>query len=892
MKRLPLAILLAALAAIFILSARFALASIPVTLPINGGTGISQKPTFGQLLVGNSGGTYTLTATSSLGLPTNTYTATYPVTLSGSAFGLAFGTTTANTWSALQQLNGSASTTQLSASGKSWFSDTVTTADLTAANDPAIALSGLIGLYRLSGYNVGFGSVQTGEGFESIGANGINFENGETLGWCPGNVCLNPDTAFSRLGVNSLALGNGTAGDTSGKLTLANASTTRLSVGGSLWTNVTGSTQCLHVDSAGLVSGTGADCGPGSGGISSVTADYPLTGLGTSGSHLALAFGTTTTNSWSALQQFNGAASTTLFSAYGPAYFGATATSSFSTAGALTLATPLAVGSGGTGASSYTSGSIPFSNGTALTQDNSNLFWDNTNKFLGIGTNAPSLSLDVRGNAIIGKGATNGTITISNATNSSGSSNLNLALNNGTVQAQFTAFGPSQGGTTLGLSNNNLTVFSAGAGDFALYSFASDMYLGAGGAYIQTLKANGNVGIGSTTPFAKFSIFGGGDYAAHAASTLFAIGSSTAGTATSTLFSINSTGSVTINNLGSGLVKSTSGLLSIASNGTDYTLTAAQSCTNQVITALTAAGGSTCSTVSNAMLANSTVSGVALGGTLFTHAHDSTLSGTSYNGSAAVSDWGLNLGHANSWTALQTFANASTSLASFTSASYFGGIATTTLNADGMGSLTINSGILTVSTTTATSTFAGGFQSATAKFTGLVEHAGAALFDQLASFVNGIDLAAGNYLNWGATTGSSGYGLRDNSGTIQAKNSGGAWANLGTSSVTPYFATSTSDAIISIPVISGDTVQVSAQARGNTTNCSAGSVSANFNFKQSSFAATTTLETLSFRTTGGTTRCYGVSFFQQVATTTETWNLEVVNAASAELETVMAQRIR
>ncbi|MEK7601548.1 MAG: NYN domain-containing protein, partial [Patescibacteria group bacterium] len=43
-----------------------------------------------------------------------------------------------------------------------------------------------------------------------------------------------------------------------------------------------------------------------------------------------------------------GQASTTLFSSYGPAYFGATATSSFSSAGVLTLATDLAVSEGGT----------------------------------------------------------------------------------------------------------------------------------------------------------------------------------------------------------------------------------------------------------------------------------------------------------------------------------------------------------------------------------------------------------------------------------------------------------------------------------------------------------------------------------------------------------------
>ena len=37
-------------------------------------------------------------------------------------------------------------------------------------------------------------------------------------------------------------------------------------------------------------------------------------------------------------------------------------------------------------------------------------------------------------------------------------------------------------------------------------------------------------------------------------------------------------------------------------------------------------------------------------------------------------------------------------------------------------------------------------------------------------------LAAGKYLNWGATQGSTGYGIRDNAGTIECKNSGGAWA--------------------------------------------------------------------------------------------------------------------
>lgn len=35
------------------------------------------------------------------------------------------------------------------------------------------------------------------------------------------------------------------------------------------------------------------------------------------------------------------------------------------------------------------------------------------------------------------------------------------------------------------------------------------------------------------------------------------------------------------------------------------------------------------------------------------------------------------------------------------------------------------------------------------------------------------------YLNFGTDGGDTGYGFRDNAGTIQFKNSGGTWANLG-----------------------------------------------------------------------------------------------------------------
>ena len=45
----------------------------------------------------------------------------------------------------------------------------------------------------------------------------------------------------------------------------------------------------------------------------------------------------------------------------------------------------------------FTAGSIAFSDGTNLTEDNANLFWDDSNNRLGIGTSNPGTTLDVVG---------------------------------------------------------------------------------------------------------------------------------------------------------------------------------------------------------------------------------------------------------------------------------------------------------------------------------------------------------------------------------------------------------------------------------------------------------------------------------------------------------------
>ncbi len=50
---------------------------------------------------------------------------------------------------------------------------------------------------------------------------------------------------------------------------------------------------------------------------------------------------------------------------------------------------------------SLTAGSVLFSDGTTISQDNANLFWDNTNKKLGVGTNTGTKNFTVAGDAEI-----------------------------------------------------------------------------------------------------------------------------------------------------------------------------------------------------------------------------------------------------------------------------------------------------------------------------------------------------------------------------------------------------------------------------------------------------------------------------------------------------------
>lgn len=66
--------------------------------------------------------------------------------------------------------------------------------------------------------------------------------------------------------------------------------------------------------------------------------------------------------------------------------------------GTITMSGTLGVVNGGTGSTSFTAGSVVFSNGTILTQDNANFFWDDTNNRLGLGITTPNQQLEITAN--------------------------------------------------------------------------------------------------------------------------------------------------------------------------------------------------------------------------------------------------------------------------------------------------------------------------------------------------------------------------------------------------------------------------------------------------------------------------------------------------------------
>lgn len=310
------------------------------------------------------------------------------------------------------------------------------------------------------------------------------------------------------------------------KLTVTNASTTALSATGA-----------GTVGSPSVIVGTAGNTGIYQAGTNTLGLTNGVSGISWNGTAFypntsaVRDLGIVSTNEWRNLFTTN--ASTTALSISGltsaltqvgadgtlAEYAGTTCTNQFVRAlSALGIATcasvsltadvtgVLPIANGGTNNSSaYTAGSVVFSNGTSLTQDNTNFFWDDTNNRLGIGETSPG---------------TYGTLEIKSAAAASTLAPGNIGLVDSTAQAAGTGgmavFSGkyTDGGayTTAGWIRASKTNGTTGNYGFDM-TFGTRLDGSASMTERMRITSAGLVGIGDTSPDAKLDILQASDVA-------------------------------------------------------------------------------------------------------------------------------------------------------------------------------------------------------------------------------------------------------------------------------------------------------------------------------------------------------------------------------------------
>ncbi|MEI7720180.1 MAG: tail fiber domain-containing protein [bacterium] len=407
------------------------------------------------------------------------------LTFSNGTLATSFGTTTANTFTALQQFNANASTTQLSAT-VAYFGGTATS---TFGTDGSLTLASALGV------------ASGGTGWANIHAGSVLFGNGtsalatsSSLFWDNTNSRLGIGTTspFAALAVNGSGFFNGNLTSTN---LIATGTLTVLGSANIASTTLTGNTLLAAATTTSLFAST---FGLGAGNYFT-----SLLGAGLANISGALSLDLAHANIWTGLQQFLGNASTTQLSAT-TAYFGGTATSTFTSAG-----------------------------------------------WLGIGTSTPSTNLSVQGNGLFSGNLTaasvvaTGTLTVGGTSVVSG---LGLAIGPGTISlisggsgyvvgdtmtltcagATFTtspviAVTAVNSGTITGLTLTNAGVSTIAPGASCTFTQASTSGSGSGASWTGSFapiasvlsfaslgtggsaNSNGSLFLGAETPAANLS---------------------------------------------------------------------------------------------------------------------------------------------------------------------------------------------------------------------------------------------------------------------------------------------------------------------------------------------------------------------------------------------------
>ena len=197
--------------------------------------------------------------------------------------------------------------------------------------------------------------------------------------------------------------------------------------------------------------------------------------------------------------------------------------------GTWSVSSSLAVALGGTGTTTaFTTGSIVFAGASGVyTQDNSNFFWDDTTNRLGIGTASPSSPLDIFGTS----NALRLSYDISNyGTVSSNSAGSLVLSSSNTTEAQFILGGGASTDSSIAFDGASQDYYAGLDHTTGSYMIGSGFVVGTS-PYV-TITSTGNVGIGDTTPDAKFDFD-------------FASTNATAGTERGSYFTVSDTGVVT-----------------------------------------------------------------------------------------------------------------------------------------------------------------------------------------------------------------------------------------------------------------------------------------------------------------------------------------------------------
>ncbi len=318
-------------------------------LPIaNGGTNVSTAPSYGQILVGNSGGGYTLTATSSLGINGG-------LGIAGSDTQVQFnnsGSLGANSGLTYNSGAQRLAATYVSSTGQS--SSYVSSTNLIAGS---FNLGSITGFLKATAGAVSNALIDLASDITGI----LPIANGGT-------------GLTSAPSYGQLLMGNSSGGYTLTATSSLGLST--LSIGGS-------DTQVQFNNSGNLSGNSGLTY---TSTANRLTATY-VSSTGISGSYVS---STSLTSGSFTLGSLTGFLKATA---------GVISTALVDLTSNVTGILPVANGGSGT-STAFTAGSVVFADSNnKYSQSNSSFFWDNTNKRLGIGTASPGTAFEVSGTA-------------------------------------------------------------------------------------------------------------------------------------------------------------------------------------------------------------------------------------------------------------------------------------------------------------------------------------------------------------------------------------------------------------------------------------------------------------------------------------------------------------